>query len=182
MNTAELDYCLKKDFLLSKYCEGVFPVGMLPTTTTVLNEKLPTAFIVNLDPSTLPGSHWVALYFDKDKQCEYFDSYGRRVSQPTLKNYVKNRCSHEYVYNDKMLQSPYSDVCRQYCLFYLYHRVRQCFMNEITCLFTHDLLEWNDCVVKNWVVNMFRGSVPPSLPGATANSITQCCKSMLTMK
>ena len=34
----------------------------------------PSSFVINLDPSYKPGSHWVAVYFDKNGVGEYFDS------------------------------------------------------------------------------------------------------------
>lgn len=45
-----------------------------------------TGLIFNLDPSYLPGSHWVALFFNnKKKTIEYFDSTG----EPPNKNIQK---------------------------------------------------------------------------------------------
>lgn len=35
------------------------------------------SFIMNLDKSTQPGSHWVAVYLDPNESLEYYDSFGR---------------------------------------------------------------------------------------------------------
>lgn len=53
--------------------------------------KLPTkkrmGFVMNLDKSNQPGSHWVAVYIDadRDKSIEYYDSYGKEPPKSFLK-------------------------------------------------------------------------------------------------
>ena len=37
----------------------------------------PSSDVINLDPSYKPGSHWVAVYFDRNGEGEYFNSLGR---------------------------------------------------------------------------------------------------------
>jgi hypothetical protein len=41
------------------------------------------SFVMNLDPSTKGGSHWVSVYIDpkKDQTLEYYDSFGREPSK-----------------------------------------------------------------------------------------------------
>lgn len=42
-------------------------------------------FIMNLDNHNLPGSHWIAVYFDgkNKKEIDYFDSFGRNPDEKT---------------------------------------------------------------------------------------------------
>lgn len=53
--------------------------------------KLPAkkrmGFVMNLDKSNQPGSHWVAVYIDadRDKSIEYYDSYGKEPPKSFLK-------------------------------------------------------------------------------------------------
>ena len=44
--------------------------------------------ILNLDKSSQPGSHWVALYIDADgdKSVEYYDSYGEDPPESLLRD------------------------------------------------------------------------------------------------
>jgi hypothetical protein len=55
-------------------------------------KKIPVSdkmsFIMNLDPSHKPGSHWVAVNIDskKDKSVEYYDSYGDEPPNQFLKD------------------------------------------------------------------------------------------------
>jgi len=52
-------------------------IGSLP-------KHLPIGFVLNLDPSDKPGSHWVSIYIDGDS-INYYDSFG---DEPT--NQIKN--------------------------------------------------------------------------------------------
>jgi len=61
-------------------------------------KKLPYAAVVNLDASNLPGSHWVAVYFLENGQCEYFDNYGRKPLG-YISKYISNYCT-SYTYNN----------------------------------------------------------------------------------
>lgn len=46
----------------------------------LLPKKLPLGFIMNLDKSNEPGSHWVAVYINNDS-VEYFDPFGKDPSE-----------------------------------------------------------------------------------------------------
>lgn len=65
--------------LFGKPFRGVFPVDRLPPL------QQGQCCVVNLDPSGMPGSHWVAVYKHQKHHCVY-DSFGRRSSNilPTL--------------------------------------------------------------------------------------------------
>ena len=91
-------------------------------------------------PSTqTSGGHWVAAWND-----EYFDSYGREPIKE-----LKSRRRH-WIWNERVLQSPLSSVCGQYCVYYLLHRARGYSMNDIVKDFTMDLDE-NDQFVYDFV-------------------------------
>ena len=38
--------------------------------------EYPGSYVVNTDPSTAPGGHWVAMFFNNPRSAEFFDSYG----------------------------------------------------------------------------------------------------------
>jgi hypothetical protein len=73
MNTAEITRALEQDPITSKSFLGVFPSDKLPQTL----DKHPCGFVVNTDPSSKPGMHWVAFYFPSEGEGEFFDSYGQ---------------------------------------------------------------------------------------------------------
>ena len=56
MNTTELHRCLESDPVLKQQCVGVYAVNKIPKP-----DGYPFAVIVNLDPDTMPGSHWISI-------------------------------------------------------------------------------------------------------------------------
>ena len=38
--------------------------------------EYPGSYVANTDPSTAPGGHWVAMFFNNPRSAEFFDSYG----------------------------------------------------------------------------------------------------------
>ena len=128
MNTAQITYVLEHDSITSKKFCGVFPSDRLPETI----EKYPCGFIANTDPSSEPGTHWVAFYFPSEQKGDFFDSCGQHPSYyNTLFAVFIKKHSHEWDFNHRKLQSAWSDVCGQYSIFYLSHRARGNSMNKI---------------------------------------------------
>jgi len=148
MNTRQLLKCIDSDGILRRECEGVYPANKIPKPY-----GYPFAVIVNLDKHTEPGSHWVCIFMNRDGESEFFDSYGRKPDTNEIQSYMKKyatrlRC------NEKQLQGPYSSACGQYCLYYMYHRLRNYTMNMITEKFGSDY-DKNDTYVTRWVNDKF---------------------------
>ena len=134
---------------------GVFPSDRIPDLS-VITCKRAYALIVNLDKSGWPGSHWVALYLPKRHNAiaEYFDSYGQPPTEP---NFLTLLCKYKgYVYNNIALQSPYSSVCGQYCLFYLCHRARKHSFELIRGMFHNLNMHANEVGENKYVKRYFR--------------------------
>ena len=93
----------------------VYASDLLPRSIT----KTCTA-IVNADPLTEGGSHWLAVQFrPKSSYAYYFDSYGIVPFVPDIVAFVTRNFTWDH--NKKTLQSLTSDVCGKYCcLFTLY--------------------------------------------------------------
>ena len=76
----------------------------------------PQCMIINLDPSNLPGSHWVAVCLHKTrakhKVLEYFDSYGSLAPEFQTPPGWKLR------YSLHALQAAFSSVCGHYCVYF----------------------------------------------------------------
>ena len=70
MNTLQIERLLKKDLKSKTIFKKVCALDQLEKPT------FPSAYVINSDPSSKPGEHWVAVYFDKRSRGEYFDSYG----------------------------------------------------------------------------------------------------------
>ena len=143
MNSSKLVYICKTDTILGKIFAGVFPCDYLPAKPTY-----PFAIIVNTDPKTKPGKHWIAMYFDSDGCGDYYDSYGRQPL-PVFEDYLDKHC-HRWQSNNKQVQSPFSSTCGQHCVYFLHQRSRNVPMKEIVNQFGSKQME-NDEMVKDFV-------------------------------
>ena len=96
--------CDAKTFL------GVFNSDLLPHSITQ-----PGTIIVNCDPHTENGSHWLAINFQpKSFGGFYFDSYGLHPYIPSIRSILKRPFS-VWDFNTTQLQGLTSSVCGQYC-------------------------------------------------------------------
>ncbi|KAJ8048841.1 hypothetical protein HOLleu_01315 [Holothuria leucospilota] len=92
----------------------VFP----PDTLRELQPNYPCSLVINLDPSHLPGSHWVAVFISKEKHGEYFDSYGLPPSTLSSIHTFMNRACLQHDYNERTLQGLFSNVYGHYVIFF----------------------------------------------------------------
>lgn len=151
MDTIQLALILRKD----KYTRGVFQ-GVYPSDKlTVTISSYPALFVANVDMSGKPGSHWVSFYFTKDRDGEYFDSYGQPPSSNTQAfNAFLDNNFNNWTFNTVTLQSVDSDICGYYCLYFtLFHR-RDVNMNSIVNRFSKNKCR-NDHLVKHFIEKNF---------------------------
>jgi hypothetical protein len=99
MNTQQIEHASKTS---KKFC-GVFPADQLPKSLSTF----PCGFVVNTDPSTKPGTHWVVFYFPTYNTGEFFDSYGQPPEHynESFKTYFK---PYEWKHNTQKLQSSWA--------------------------------------------------------------------------
>lgn len=100
---------------------GVFARDELPD---LKKEKRPFALVLNTDPRSKPGQHWLALYGPSENSIELFDSFGQHPS-----NYGLAYISPTYSFNQ--FQSLTSTFCGHYCIYFLYLRTHNQTFNEI---------------------------------------------------
>ena len=119
MDTIQLTLVLRKDKHTRGVFQGVYPSDKLPKSVS----SFPALFMANVDTSEKPGSHWVAFYFTKDCEGEFFYSYGLPPSNytGTFTRFLKNNSS-SWTFNSVTLQSMNSKVCGHYCLYYAVFR------------------------------------------------------------
>ena len=82
MNTLQIERLLKKDLKSKTIFKKVCALDQLEKPT------FPSAYVINSDPSSKPGEHWIAVYFDKRGRGEYFDSYGLPPTLVGLDSYM----------------------------------------------------------------------------------------------
>lgn len=105
---------------------GVFPSDMLPRRRARFQ-----LYVVNLDPHTQPGSHWVAIHFS-NRAAFFFDSFGRNelLNGPILAFLKKN--ADVIKYNRACFQSKESNTCGHYCLYFLHQRARRLKLTDLS--------------------------------------------------
>ena len=133
MNTLQLDRKITAPGFL-----GAFPYDQIPTKP---DSKL-FSLIVNTDLHNEPGDHWIVLLF-KEPQYYFFDSYGRSFNDvtfpakfsKTIKNYIG---STRFRYNKQLLQQFTSNVCGEYCVFFIREMTNKTF-KSVLGLFSDNL-------------------------------------------
>ena len=98
-------------------------------------------YIINLDPSNLPGSHWVAVYL-RNHLAEYFDSYGLLPFVPNIINFLK---TFTVIHNRVQIQSFRSDICGEYCCLYTVSKSLGQTLHKFLTHFHHTIPHINDC-------------------------------------
>ena len=132
-----------KDFI-GVYAED--QVSHLSITT------FPSSLIINLDPSYMRGSHWLAIRISRSS-LEIFDPLGFQIlSWPRipchLLNFLRRWSSHRKTFISPVIQSQSSVLCGFYCIAYIF--CRQVFsFNEFLKFFKTP--ERND----NFLLNVF---------------------------
>jgi hypothetical protein len=143
MNTGKIFSICKSDSKISPLFCGVFPSDCLPE-----DSPRPAAFVINTDPQTEPGAHWVSIYIDGDGCGDYFDSYGGKPMK-TFKTFLDRNCI-TWQYSNKRVQTALTSVCGQYCIYFLHFRCRDFSLQSILSRFGDDFVK-NDTDVTNFV-------------------------------
>lgn len=117
MNSLQINNVMLKNKYTKNKFKGVFACDKLPKNK--INK--PSCFIINTDPASLPGTHWVAVYFPKRGYADYFDSFGMKPNIKSILKFISHN-SVKYNYNSKQLQNIFSPVCGNYCCEYLLHK------------------------------------------------------------
>ncbi len=145
MDSIEIDRVMKKNIKTKKYFCGVFPCDKLPKYIS----KKPACFIINTDPSYMPGSHWVCVYFTLRGNADYFDSFGLK---PRIKSILKFilRNSVRYTYNKRSLQNILSNVCGKYCCEYLLNRCQNRSYNFFMKSYINKTIHNDETTLKNF--------------------------------
>ena len=82
--------------------------------------------LINTDPSYKVGEHWLGFYFDNQRKCYFFDSFGHDPEYFGLENYV-DKNSTEMESNQEQIQGFFSNTCGHYTilLYYFYYTIIQ---------------------------------------------------------
>ena len=117
MNSGQLCWILSGDKFTKLSVKGFHAIDEMKLIKSV---SYPSCFVINLDPSYKPGSHWVAVYFDRNDEGEYSDSFARYPPHK-VDHFL---CSHAkgWQYNRMQVQEIYTTTCGQFVVFYIYQK------------------------------------------------------------
>lgn len=79
----------------------------------------PAAFIINTDPISLPGTHWVGLFYNNVGEFTYFDSFGFGPRNSEILSFIRNNSNRPFLYNTRVLQDVLSDTCGLYAIYFI---------------------------------------------------------------
>ena len=146
MDTLQIERILKNDFCTKKIFKGVYPKDLLPTV------EYPGSYVVNTDPSSSPGEHWVGMFFNDEGSGEFFDSYSLHPIIYELEEFMISHSSSR-IDISKTLQSLISPVCGHYTVYYISFRSRSCSLSEILTHFSNNV-SLNDKTVEHFIQNL----------------------------
>ena len=155
MNTSQLAHVLSSDPVVKKSFGGVYACDQLPSLSV---NSYPKSFVVNTDPKSLPGTHWIAIYLEDEQHGEFFDSYGQHPDMYS-EHFLNFMNRTVWKHNEKRLQSAFSSVCGQYCIYYLYYRCRGVPMPSIVNRFSFNKAR-NDQFVYSFVKKRYKRAHP----------------------
>ena len=147
MTNSSISKILRADSIASLTFLGVFPRNLLPEIKTY-----PCSLVLNTDTSDLPGAHWLAIYFTSNKECCFFDSYGRGPELFRLQYFV-DHYSNSWEHNKTRLQSLDSSVCGQYCIYFIMMKCRGMQLDDIIGCFSENDFKFNDFSIET-VLNL----------------------------
>ena len=111
MNTHTIARRLNRCTLTKRFFLGVFACDQLPAI-----HSYPCSFVLNLDPATQDGSHWVGVFALSPHRLNYFDSYGMKPNEcvrRTLRQF--SRITH----NTRTFQSLSSSTCGYFAMAFI---------------------------------------------------------------
>ena len=118
----------------------------------ISREQIPSCvnrgyYIVNLNDSTQPGSHWVALN-NRPNIIEYFDSFGMNAPMELVN--LSNRLNVNYLYNSTQYQDLTSVLCGYYCLYFVNESHKGKSYLSILKPFSHTSSRSNERLITNY--------------------------------
>ena len=117
LTTYQFEAYFSKVPTLAKHWKGVKPIDKIPRNIPVRH-----FVIVNLRPSSHPGSHWIVLFRSHAKSLELFNSLGFSNTND-IRPYLKFNFTTELSYNHTPVQMPTTSSCGLYCIYFAIHRL-----------------------------------------------------------
>ncbi len=150
MNTSQLTYIMKNSPVTSKAFVGVFAADQLPSVARL---QLPAAYIINTEPGGASGEHWLGIFQETMDTMEFFDSFGRPLTE-FHRNSQDFCAGYSILSQNQKLQSPLSTACGQFVSYFIWKRCSGLSFNQVMAKFYVDPHD-NDEMVVLKVNNVF---------------------------
>lgn len=150
LTTEELETILRLDPVLD-FC-GVTAYDRIPTRVY----RYPCGFVANTDPSDKKGEHWISLYFNEQRECQYLCALGTEPYGKLRAFATAN--SHVVFYNKRTLQNVVGPMCGYYSAYHLLQASRGKTLEQIINAFDEADPVKNDDKVQSYLhqyVNRF---------------------------
>lgn len=164
MDTIQLNHALKsRTDLPPGVFKGAFAINQLPFVYTLTR---PFAFIVNTDPWPLEGKHWIALFCKERSVVEYFDTAAKPPPDLLWDKLQPN----SIVCNTQRLQHDCTSVCGEYCLLFLYARLKRISFRDFLSCFDNSNRLLNDKKAYE-IVQQYFDILPHTRPYSVVDSV-----------
>lgn len=155
MDSQQINHALKsRHDLPSHIFKGTFALNQLPCTLIP-----PFGLVFNSEPLPSEGQHWMAIFCPAKGVVEYFDTSGspplEAESLKNLEQSVSNGQGCRLIYSLKQIQSECSSVCGEFCVLFLYCRMKGVLLSDFVDLFSSSALIENDVFVYSLVHSVF---------------------------
>lgn len=115
----------------------VCAINELPTIR--LDNTYNHGYIVNLAKSHEPGTHWIGIFIDTDRNGFYLDTYSLKLRSGYIKDFIKLNCN-RCTYSTRQLQQLQSNVCGMYSCCFLVHMIKGYRFSDYLDKFSMNLL------------------------------------------
>ena len=151
MNTLEINKFLTENRVTSKKYIGCYAADQIPNNTI---GKFPHCMVINLDPISSRGSHWVCVYCLSQLQVEYYDSFG--IWPPPSYHIQKYLAQFKQIrYSTVTLQSFNSQACGRHVIFFLFNRCLGVPFEKIV-KFLHYANVTPDSIVNSFMTKLYK--------------------------
>lgn len=150
MDNFQLESILSRDTYVGPYFRGVYSRDTLPVKSRIKSKR---AYIVNTDPSDLPGEHWIAIYIDEYGRGLYFDSSGVMPLHREFYEFM-NRSTTSWTFNHTKLQGNHTLVCGAYCVYILLNLFRNKSLQTILSAFDNNYDD-NDVQIYDFITSRY---------------------------
>lgn len=126
-------------------------VDVVSIDTLPSNFKLPLYLVVNLDKISQPGSHWVSVFINSNKQGIFLDSFGQPPPS-AIESFLQKRTV-SYEYSNVQLQAFDSKSCGLFSAVALVHFHRNKTLKQFLSNFAPYNTLLNEYIIRNMSEN-----------------------------